>query len=487
MRKTILLTATLAGGAAHGSWTEHGVVNELLFGIDFPTAQQGWTSGGKDGVGPRINHSTNGGQSWVNQGADAETMFWLDIDMANTQTGYASGMAAFIMLDSVQKTSNGGQTWVNVNNSSAITAFPDVLTLDASNVIVSGLWTQFFQERQGIWVTNNGGNSWDRHTWGVSDWVSGSFFLDPNYGWVYGGTWPTDEVTGMFRYHPSLVRPDRAGDEESYAAMVRRTTNGGNTFTTIFDRDGFDVRSASFINKNEGWISCSWDDGANYKGNVFHTTDGGVTWEEQTIPSAGYANVNDIHFFNRREGWGAGFKVGALTVQTVILHTMDGGRTWVQDPFNTNIGPMNMTWLDESEGWTTGANDFQYSRIVHFQDSSRDPKAELRHVSPPQNAQPGQTLNWTVQAENLTGQTLSGDIWLSITSPKLPAPVYPYLVSLAQGVQIPAGQTGQGVVSLPVPGNTPAGLYDVEILYGPYGSEDPLQILGYSQFTVQVQ
>ncbi len=487
MRNALLIAAALGTTAAQAGWTEHGQINELNFGIDFVDSQHGWTSGAKDGIGPRINYSSNGGQSWTNQSSDAETMFWLDIDMANTQVGFACGLAALILRDSVQRTTNGGQTWVNVNNSSAITAFPDVLALDASNVIVSGLWTQFLQERQGIWVTQDGGNSWTRHTWGVSDWVSGSCFLDPDYGWVYGGIWPTEEISGVFRYHPSQVLPELAGDEADFSAMVRRTTDGGSSFTTIFDADGFDIRDASFINKNEGWLACSWDDAVNYKSTVYHTIDGGVSWEEQSVPSGSYANINAIHFFNRREGWGAGFKVGTFTVQTVLIHTIDGGQTWVEDAFSTNIGPMNMVWLDESEGWTTGANDFQYSRIVHYQEPARDPKARLTHISPPQNAQPGQTINWTVEVENLTGQTLDGDIWLSITGPAIPAPLYPYSVPLAQGIQIPAGGTGQGPVSLPIPGNAPAGLYDIEILYGPEGSENPLQILGYSQFTLNVQ
>ena len=470
-------------------WTDHGPIYELCFGIDFVNSNDGWTAGAMNAIGPRINHSSDGGQTWANQTSELNTMFWMDVDMADKDVGYASGLAAFFFYVSVVKTTDGGQTWNPAYNQSPVAAFADVQTLDQSTVFAYGLWMEWLKDYQGVIISDDGGESWSKQDWGGTDrWALWGWFLDRQHGWLAGGTYPVEESGSIMNLkHPYYFTGDESQRIEPFRATVRRTDDGGETFTTVFEEEGFSVNHVYFLNRNEGWIACFWDDGIDYKSKIFHTTDAGDTWEEQAIPCADYATMSDIHFFNSREGWAVGFKSGWLTIDSVILHTTDGGETWVEDPWSANIGPLHMVWLNESEGWFTGANDFQYSRIAHYYDESRVAKASLEHISPPASASPGETVEWSVKGKNLVEYSLSGDVWLSITGPGIPPSLSPYLLSQYTGITLPAGVQGQGSVGFTLPETTPAGIYTIEALFGPYGSEDPYEIIAYDQFDLEVQ
>lgn len=67
-----------------------------------------------------------------------------------------------------------------------------------------------------------------------------------------------------------------------------------------------------FINDDEGWITSSRD--------IYHTVDGGLTFEKQTLPLEGdYSSA--IFMFDENEGY-AGSPGG------IIYHTIDGGNEW---------------------------------------------------------------------------------------------------------------------------------------------------------------
>ncbi len=490
-RSALILTMIIALPAiCLAGWTDYGPFLELWFGIDFVNSNDGWVAGGANGIGPRINYSSNGGQTWVNQTSEMETMMWMDIDMANEDVGYACGMAAFIIYGSGAKTTNGGRDWNIVFNQSPIAAFSDVQTLDESTVIQYGLWTQWLQEKYGAVISDDGGETWSKCHWGITDrWALWGWFVDREHGWISGGTYPVEEEKNspMNYLHPYFRTGDETQKIEPFRATIRRTDDGGETFTTVFEEDGFSCNHVQFINRNEGWVACFWDDAVNYKSKIFHTKDAGDTWEEQDIPCDEYATMSDIHFFNRREGYAVGFRTGFLTIKSVVIHTTDGGKTWVEDPWSTNIGPLHMTWLNEAEGWFTGANDLQYSRIARFYDETRVAKVSLAHLSPPTTASPGETIQWNIKGKNLTGDTLNGDVWLSITSPELPESAYPFLIPLYNDVTLPGEAQGQAPVVLSLPSSTPSGVYNIEVLFGPYGSENPYEIIAYDQFDLEVQ
>src|SRR5262245_20824590 len=85
-----------------------------------------------------------------------------------------------------------------------------------------------------------------------------------------------------------------------------------------FDDDA--LRAVQFIDADEGWA-------VGDEGVVWHTIDGGKTWERQ--PTHVRASLRSVHFFNGLQGWVAGREElpgGGST--GVLLFTEDGGVKW---------------------------------------------------------------------------------------------------------------------------------------------------------------
>jgi photosystem II stability/assembly factor-like uncharacterized protein len=73
-----------------------------------------------------------------------------------------------------------------------------------------------------------------------------------------------------------------------------------------------DLYCASFVSPDEGWVVGTF-------GSIYHTSDGGQSWEKQRTGILG--PLFSVSFADATHGWAVG-KAG------VILHTEDGGRTW---------------------------------------------------------------------------------------------------------------------------------------------------------------
>ena len=91
-----------------------------------------------------------------------------------------------------------------------------------------------------------------------------------------------------------------------------------------------------FVNQSTGWI-----------GGILKTTDGGITWKAQTIPSLSFPSA---YFTNANLGWIVGDYIG----QTNIFRTTDGGTNWIPcndipiSAFNT------VRFVSETTGWVVG-------------------------------------------------------------------------------------------------------------------------------------
>ncbi len=77
------------------------------------------------------------------------------------------------------------------------------------------------------------------------------------------------------------------------------------------DSLGLNLSDVHFINANEGWITSSMHT------EIYHTTDGGLTFEIQTTQSA----TLSIYMFNENEGYSGGYN-------GTVNRTTDGGDNW---------------------------------------------------------------------------------------------------------------------------------------------------------------
>ena len=122
------------------------------------------------------------------------------------------------------------------------------------------------------------------------------------------------------------------------SGLVVHTTNGGVTWEQQLSGTNKSLASVIFIGSLNGWT-------AGLSGTILHTTDGGNNWVNQS--SGQTSHLADVHFLNINEGWIAGS-------DGIILHTTDGGNLWTQQITGTNISFLCIYFTDELHGWAGG-------------------------------------------------------------------------------------------------------------------------------------
>jgi photosystem II stability/assembly factor-like uncharacterized protein len=146
-------------------------------------------------------------------------------------------------------------------------------------------------------------------------------FVDSQHGWV-AMTWASDHLMS--------------------------TSDGGQTwFDTLCTRP---MRDVAFVDAQRGWVVGD--------GFILHTTDGGTTWVQQTIPpwpadASQYGSpwsMFAVSFVDAMHGWAVG-NLGAT------LATADGGAHWVSQPspaYRSGGSFGSVSFPDDEHGWAVG-------------------------------------------------------------------------------------------------------------------------------------
>ncbi len=108
--------------------------------------------------------------------------------------------------------------------------------------------------------------------------------------------------------------------------------------------------SASFPTPADGWVA---EANADYsEGFLFHTTDGGITWQLTRPLWSGSAGTASVSFINAADGW---LKAGDIGDGTLTFSaTTDGGATWKtlleEGTFNTDLDLAMPSFSDAEDG-----------------------------------------------------------------------------------------------------------------------------------------
>lgn len=274
-----LVLSTNAGS----SFVTNNISSENLKSVYFIDNLNGWIScsGGK------ILRSTNGGSTWTQQTSPVTTELNF-IKFINATTGVAGGGSTMLI------TTNGGAQW----NISPIPANKNILSFDVSGyTIIAGC-------KDGLVIkSTNLGSSWNVIDYKIltkSD-VNGISMIDSN------------------KYMSCGV-----------GGFIRKSTDGGNTFTYQPNSAWIDLSSIFFFSELRGWAI------SNTSNVVLRTTDGGLNWSvpngtsislswELKIPLSIFSTSGNVFYqstWNKKEIF--------VTKANLIYRSLDIGDTWQQ-------------------------------------------------------------------------------------------------------------------------------------------------------------
>ncbi|HUU02598.1 MAG TPA: MopE-related protein [Myxococcota bacterium] len=310
----IILVGLFFGTQARAGWELLNVeVNDgnALIDISMPTERDACAVGAikspsSGNSEPRIMCTHDGGESWSQAGLQGFLNIPVAISLVNEQVGYLASLS--LPNSKIYRTDDGGRAW----NEQATPAGADGMLADI-----------FFIDENTGWAvggaralyTTDGGMTWTLA--GVpalgEGALQGVFFADASHGWAVGGVAATegDEWTDPVPAHDGFI-------------LI--SADGGKNWQMAAESYAGELHRVWFTDVQHGWAV-----GGGLAGLILHTTDGGSSWAEQTVPPGGQGAadyVADVVFTDAQTGYAVG-NIGDGT--PMVLDTEDGGAIWTVD------------------------------------------------------------------------------------------------------------------------------------------------------------
>jgi photosystem II stability/assembly factor-like uncharacterized protein len=409
--------------------------------IQFVNERNGWIIGGAldaDGISKSVILVTiDGGENWTPQYKGVNEVLNIDLCFTDASNGWAVGWAKEQNLwrGVLLRTTDGGRNWTHLpvghlQAEQGIAAIDFISASEGWSVVTKGDFirsegvTDRYVMNWTIFHTQDGGITWEKqktgteekrswmpnpticfvtekegwmtaggtifHTedgglkWNVQEyqlirgdveidlWALGMYFLDDRRGWIVGdGILTTTDAGVTWLQEPQrpfgnvglnkiCFTTSKKGWVVGENGSIFHTDDGGLTWDIQNSSTDTELRGIHFITSERGWV-------VGDKGTILHTINGGLTWTKQK--SGTNISLNDVQFINAQEGWIVGGQTTpAVLGGGIILHTKDGGRKWKTD---RNL-PDNISWLhdihfvNERTGWATGLGV-----IIHTQDGGK--------------------------------------------------------------------------------------------------------------------
>lgn len=251
--------------------------------------------------GGLILFSSNSGANWVRQQTSAPDAF-NDLQMVNSNTGYAVGGNLFNNTGYCYKTINGGQSWTLLNIPSPYTQRIEVDFVNANTGWIVGGYP------------SNGGCLISKTTNGGASWIEQS--TTPIYNTLIGHIDMFDANTGYIGTDDNLWK----------------TTNGGTNWNKLNT-----LQSGIGWTKVQTFSADTLYLGGNQR--INKSFDGGQTWSSVSIPSS-LANIFNMDWWDLNNGIVTG-------TDGYTARTTNGGITWTErDPGSSTITGVSMASKD---------------------------------------------------------------------------------------------------------------------------------------------
>ncbi len=265
------------------------------------------------------------------------------VHMIDATTGWAQGPA--VKSWRIARTTDGGAHWQDVTPA----AGSSDEEVPAYFLNASTAWVVLYANDTGsptIFRTTDGGQTWQREAaLNQPYYLSQLIFINPQDGWMLN----TQGATG------------------NEVADLYRTTNGGASWNEIATTgmgsnpgaipfDG-STKGVGFLNASTGWMT-SFSNRTDFFW-LYVTHDGGVTWQQQTLPpppnaDQGQYDLRPPVFFNAQDGIMSAqvgpTANGASAADVYVTH--DGGATW-QPTALVQANDRLISFTDANHGWAT--------------------------------------------------------------------------------------------------------------------------------------
>ena len=297
--------------------------------VHFSDAQHGWAVGD---CGLAI-FTRDGGKSWQPMSTHPSAN-WRMLRFTSEQEAVLAG---YSYEDGIQvaHSSDGGKTWSAAAAGSTLTSDLHVLEVDFIDRWFGwALVEEGSSSRSSLLATSDGGNSWERRE-PPGGAVGRVQFVDRLRGWAIG-----------------------------QAGLIARTDDGGRTWQIQPLQFGEVVQAAWFLDREHGWLISTKTEtvgvcpGCGFSERclaLFRTSSGGERWEGPIciqVPqwSEWYSGIewwHDIQFTDANTGW-------IVAAKGVVIKTSDGGLTWQPQTVGTAVDLGSLCFLDAQTGWVAG-------------------------------------------------------------------------------------------------------------------------------------
>ncbi len=275
-----------------------------------------------------------------------ETSYTLrDVQFITPERGWAVGVphwdqAARRVTGTIIATTDGGTTW---------DAAPDVPAVELRGVHFVDPQTGWAVGSAGtILHTADGGATWAAQPVATSDDFRGVAFADAMHGWA------TSIQTTQI--------DDWSGEPLEWVGTIWHTADGGQSWTQQALPEGASLLNrVDFVDAQTGWaVGIKHAGGDSYRpehrGAIYHTTDGGATWQEQ-YTTADPIVFTGVDFIDAQHGWVASFPGNSGLEGGFVFYTADGGASWQRGEPGSAFAPLwDVHFVDQQRGYVVGAD-----------------------------------------------------------------------------------------------------------------------------------
>jgi len=380
MKSAILATTFAVATTAAATWSLPGDIAAACTGVGASSATTAFVAAGSNSEGAEILKTSDSGKTFASL-KSAGGFLLLDAGSTSPTSAVING------LFGAQHTTDG------TNFKGSVGGGGQGQSVEGFGKNSYGIAGSF--GGNGVAVSTDGGATFTAH--------SASAALDNQHPARYGaypsdttwyvsaGAWPSnanspsDEKSVLLKHLNERVqlRQDRAtgntfhkylsmeelgspNNVTQYTGAIAKTTDGGKTFTKVFEQDGSFYFNGIHCSTVDHCIAVAEGHNcANPGAHIFVTHDGGAHWNQTMFEAGAGAGIMGARMVSETEGWAAGGLGSNFAFEGQFWHTMDAGNTWAKNPLKGMLA-MGLDCSDAAHCFAPGITTDRQGTVASY-------------------------------------------------------------------------------------------------------------------------